>query len=502
MNDSCGARLTPAQQQAANCLLGGLPAGDVFVLRAKPGMGKTTVLRYLHAQAGGTLLGIRQFLEELMARGPEAIEESFLRVLDDALAKFDLVFVDDLHLITNVVENCDYQRTYLLDAALTAVLGEAAAQRKKLVFATAEESPWPIRRRAYSFEIGDFTPDDYAAVCRPYFQPEPPVNLDAARIHRFAPLLNAYQLRNACAWLAGECTADTDRLIEYLQSHNMTSNVELEEVAPVSWHDLKGVDDVIHALEAKVALPFENDELAARLGLKPKRGVLLAGPPGTGKTTIGRALAHRLKSKFFLIDGTVIAGSHDFYSRVREIFDAARRKRTGGSLHRRRRCDFRRSRRSRPVSIPADRTRRAGEHQRRARMRHDDRHECEQPAARAGTFRARGIVAGDAAAGSRGANLDPRGEIRRAAGGGRLGEHWQTRGGQPWIDPRRPEHCSRGREAPAGARSLYRQAAPSSGGLLSGSHRDCAGQSGQLRRPEAPGVQRGPVDLLDEPQSC
>src|SRR5262249_49421341 len=77
-------------------------------------------------------------------------------------------------------------------------------------------------------------------------------------------------------------------------------------------------------LEAKIALPFENRALAAELNLKPKRGVLLAGPPGTGKTTIGRALAHRLKSKFFLIDGTMIAGSNNFYSEVNRVFEKAK----------------------------------------------------------------------------------------------------------------------------------------------------------------------------------
>jgi transitional endoplasmic reticulum ATPase len=98
----------------------------------------------------------------------------------------------------------------------------------------------------------------------------------------------------------------------------------LTEVQPVDLHTLKGVDDIIQSLEANLILPLENDELAAELNLKPKRGVLLAGPPGTGKTTIGRALTHRLKSKFFLVDGTFISGTGGFYRRIQEVFEAAK----------------------------------------------------------------------------------------------------------------------------------------------------------------------------------
>ena len=88
------------------------------------------------------------------------------------------------------------------------------------------------------------------------------------------------------------------------------------EVQKVTLADLKGVDDVMKSLEANVVVPLEQIELADELRLKPKRGVLLVGPPGTGKTTVGRALAHRLKSKFFLIDGTYISGTAHFYQRA------------------------------------------------------------------------------------------------------------------------------------------------------------------------------------------
>jgi transitional endoplasmic reticulum ATPase len=315
--------LTPAQQAAAESVRTAISCGSVVVLEGDVGRGKTTVLRHVQAIQGGVLLGMREFMRELEARAPFSIEEAWIRLMETSLTNHDLVILDDMHLIARVVEGYGYPHQKLLDAALTAVL-EHASGDKKIVFAVEEEPPEPISRRAQMCKIADFEPEDYQSICSAYVEIGAR-SLDYQRIYRFAPGLNAHQLKTACACMQGASDLDTDGFIEYLISQNLTSNVQIKEVEAVDWKDLKGVDDIIRELEAKIAFPLEDHRAAAEFQLKPKRGVLLAGPPGTGKTTIGRALAHRLKSKFFLIDGTVIAGTNNFYCEIREVFEAAKR---------------------------------------------------------------------------------------------------------------------------------------------------------------------------------
>jgi hypothetical protein len=146
--------LTPVQLTAVNGLLEGLAVSGVLVLRGQPGSGKTTILQTVHAAAGGAFVGARPFVESRMARQRAAIGEVFLRRIEEALVKHDLVFIDDLHLVTNIVERRGHARSLLLNAALTVILGEAGAMRKKLVFGVEGDPPWALQRRAYSWQIG------------------------------------------------------------------------------------------------------------------------------------------------------------------------------------------------------------------------------------------------------------------------------------------------------------------------------------------------------------
>ena len=53
-------------------------------------------------------------------------------------------------------------------------------------------------------------------------------------------------------------------------------------------------------------LPLRHPTLFKTLGVKPPRGVLLYGPPGSGKTLIARAVANETGAFFFLINGPEI----------------------------------------------------------------------------------------------------------------------------------------------------------------------------------------------------
>ena len=316
--------LTPVQRKAAQELLAAIATSPTMALKCRYGIGRTTVLRHVHQASGGAFIGLKEFFRLLVANGPFLIEESISTLIENALQEHDLVIVDDLHVLRQVTDGVYYPREWMLEVVLTAVLDDAATRNKRVLFGFDEGYlPPTLSRRSQIWEIHNFEAEDYAEICKVHFSTETFARLDFARIHRFAPMLSLWQLKATALQLASEAAMDTEKFIGYLGEHNLASNVQTDEVRKVDWKDLKGIDDVVQALEAKIALPFENHDLASEMNLRARRGVLLAGPPGTGKTTIGRALAHRLKGRFFLIDGTAIAGSGDFHDVVQKVFDAA-----------------------------------------------------------------------------------------------------------------------------------------------------------------------------------
>ena len=93
----------------------------------------------------------------------------------------------------------------------------------------------------------------------------------------------------------------------------------------ITYDELGGLDDAIAQMREIIQLPLRHPQLFERLGIDPPRGILLHGPPGTGKTMLARAVANEEDAHFFYIGGPETMGPHHGESekRLRDVFERA-----------------------------------------------------------------------------------------------------------------------------------------------------------------------------------
>ena len=108
-------------------------------------------------------------------------------------------------------------------------------------------------------------------------------------------------------------------------NNNNNNNFNLVNNSNIYFNDIVGIDDIRFELEEIVNF-LKNNETYTELGAKIPKGIILNGPPGSGKTLLARAVANEANVSFIQVSGSefieMIIGTGA--SRIRNLFQKAK----------------------------------------------------------------------------------------------------------------------------------------------------------------------------------
>ncbi|KAI8986118.1 AAA family ATPase [Trametes punicea] len=118
-----------------------------------------------------------------------------------------------------------------------------------------------------------------------------------------------------------DATRPTETTANVAAEHAVERGVSADAYASVG-----GLDKQIAQIRDLIEIPLTRPELFRQFGLKPPRGVLLHGPPGTGKTHLARAIAASTGSSVIIVNGPELSSAYhgETEARIRDVFADAR----------------------------------------------------------------------------------------------------------------------------------------------------------------------------------
>lgn len=104
--------------------------------------------------------------------------------------------------------------------------------------------------------------------------------------------------------------------------------MEIEEAPNVHFSQIGGLETQISEIREIVELPLKRPDLFTAVGIEPPKGVLLHGPPGTGKTILAKAVAQSTDATFLRVVGSEFVQKYigEGARLVRELFELAKSK--------------------------------------------------------------------------------------------------------------------------------------------------------------------------------
>lgn len=120
-------------------------------------------------------------------------------------------------------------------------------------------------------------------------------------------------LHNKTHSVVGVLVDDTDPMV---------SVMKVDKAPEETYADVGGLEQQIQEIKEAVELPLTHPELYEDVGIKPPKGVILYGAPGTGKTLLAKAVANQTSATFLRVVGSELIQKYagEGPKLVREIF--------------------------------------------------------------------------------------------------------------------------------------------------------------------------------------
>ncbi len=297
------------------------------LMHGPPGTGKTLLARAVANEAEATFFSIAG--PEIMGRHYGESEERLREIFQDARASSPaIVFLDEIDSIAPKRDQVSGEAERRLVAQLLTLM-DGLEPRENVVVIGATNRPDAIdealrRPGRFDREIVIGAPDQAGRreILAIHTRGMPlAADVDLPAIARLTHGFVGADLSALCREAAIEAVRrilpaiDLDQgvpaeVLESLQVERRDFEGALKRVQPsamreimievpnVTWADVGGLEATRERLAEGIELPLKDPEAFRRLGIRPAKGFLMFGPPGTGKTMMAKAVAREAEANF------------------------------------------------------------------------------------------------------------------------------------------------------------------------------------------------------------
>ena len=137
-------------------------------------------------------------------------------------------------------------------------------------------------------------------------------------------IVDKEQLELGCSVLVRENTYNIVGVLAD-EADPLLSVMKVDKAPTETYGDVGGLETQIREIKEAVELPLTHPELYEEVGIKPPKGVILYGEPGTGKTLLAKAVANETSATFFRVVGSELVQKYsgEGPKLVRELFRLA-----------------------------------------------------------------------------------------------------------------------------------------------------------------------------------